>query len=154
MIKDLKGSPMSFEDIENLLYGDSQRYDFIGPPAPISDPRMCAGLLFERWNDASTRSVSFRHGEWPIITIRTDRDFADSSYKHFPVRREAVQSLIDEGILCGTPHMGYTDMKELRLSKPGKKIVVMEWFTKGQAFTDVFCAGASMDGTTGTLDWA
>jgi hypothetical protein len=154
MTEGLKGSPLSFTALEELLFEGSQSQDFIGPPEPIADPRICAGLLFERWNDGSERNVNFRCGDWPVITIRTDRDFGPSSFKFFVARREAIQMLLDAGILRGTPHMGYTDMEALRLSKHGMKIVVTEWFTEGQAFTDIFCAGASIDAATGEASWS
>ena len=142
----IDGPRLSFKTVEKMLFPGSKSRKFVGPPAPITDPRLCAGLLFERWNDGTRRSISNRPGEWPAITL----DIHDEP--RFYVRREVVKLLLEEGVLEGTPEWGYTDMERLRLSDQGKRIVVKEWFTD-QSFFDKFCAGASQNIETGEVSW-
>lgn len=130
----------SFNDIEKMLLRNE---DDVTPRETVTDYRLVAGLLFHRYNDDTRRHIRIENGK-PTLIVRWVESFTAFPPADFPVDPKAVEYLLAERCLEGTPEMGYTDMKKLRLTKHGMRMVLQQWIS-GAGFHDFFEAGGSLD---------
>lgn len=98
-------------------------------PEPISDVRVALVLLFELYNDGTRRRLltkdNFRNRhEIPLVRVETFYNDGGHAGDHdFPIAEAVLDELKREGCLHGTPHMGYTDKTELKLSDAGVELL-------------------------------
>lgn len=88
---------------------------------PIDDELVVLDLLCKRWADYTTREINRRfRRQQPYVEIGQHHEHADSSFKRYLVTDRVADALLAEGLVCGKPEWGYTDMKILRASEAGK----------------------------------
>lgn len=102
-------------------------------PEPITDLGEALVLLYER---DKTQSRIRLDGDLPdgtqgpVIEISVFNGGYGkcelSEQWNFPIARELVESLKAAGVLSGTPHMGYTDHRELRLNERATDLIYEE----------------------------
>ena len=138
-------SDLTFNDIEAMLLREHEK-----PVEVITDHRLVAGLLFHRYNDGTKRHLRVGGGQPTVIVVNTEN--WSPVRLDFPVDPVAVELLLRERCLEGTPEMGYTDMKKLRLTERGMRRVLQEWIG-GAGIHDFFEAGGSLEMGTGQAHW-
>ena len=140
------------------LHQHLNRY-FIGPPWPISDYRIAAGLLFQTYNDRTTRELRttllsrIRDNRSPHIEITWWGERGAYAYQEVLVAEDVVRKLYAENVLEGKKEFGYTDMSRLRLNDLGKRRVVTEWFSDGRTLNNILMAGATVHLGEGRISW-
>lgn len=137
----------SFNDIERMLFRDPEGTT---PRETITDHRIVAGLLFHRYNDDTRRHIRIENGK-PTLIVTWTESFTAFPRADFPVDPKAIELLLAEKCIEGTPELGYTDMKRLRLTKRGMRRVLQEWISGG-GVQDFLEAGGSLSGD-GTAHW-
>lgn len=129
----------SFKELLDYLWPkrdvDGNRID----PEIVTDYRLAAVLLFERWNDGSNRMLRNIRGFPHEIQIRGATSCGGPVT--IPVAKDVVESLLKERIVEGTPYWGGADENKLRLSILGRLRVVRE-FVSDASVRDFFAAGA------------
>ncbi len=146
---DENGPVTTFDDLHKMVFLGRH---FVGPRAPIADYRIAAGLLVERWNDYTRRYIKARR---PNPTLEIEWFYKNGGHADdttVPITQGAIDELLRQGLVSGTPQMGYTDMSRLIITDRGRRRVIQE-FVKGGTVHDVLSSGASLDMRTGHVDW-
>ena len=93
---------------------------------PIDDAMTVLDLLSPRWGDDTYRRVHLpyvRPGSpnyMPAyMEIRHCHDFGDDDVHRFRITERAARELLDERLVSGEKHWGYTDMRELSINESG-----------------------------------
>lgn len=89
--------------------------------APIDDEMTVLDLLTERWGDNTYRLLERWPHERPHVHIEHCRDFGEHAHDRFEVTPGVVERLLALRHIKGTPHWGYTEMRELKTSEFGAK---------------------------------
>jgi hypothetical protein len=148
MTLSLEGPPLRFDEVTRLVFRPSW---FVGPQAPIIDPRFCAGMLFEPRGDTSERTI-FRGGVLPLIKITWHHDLSPSQHKHFPTTDEVVETLFEEEVLESVSAWGNLySARSLRLNNRGNEQVLTKWFANDPTvgIGDYLAAGATFTSKSG-----
>lgn len=119
-----------------------------GPPKPIDDYRLLAGLLFRRWNDRTYRSIQYSTSSLSTLHMESI-DQRVFFYETFKVRSECVVQLHEEDCLEGALH----DRDRVFLSTAGGRRVISEWFNSSAGILDHIAAGAALEVETGNMRW-
>ena len=112
---DAKKKDYTFADIEKILFRDP---DDKSPREIVTDFRLAAGLLFHRYNDDTKRHIRIENGK-PTVIITWSASFTAFPRADIPLDPKVVEELFRARAIEGTPEMGYTDMKKLRLTVHG-----------------------------------
>lgn len=146
----MEAAELTFTRIHEVIYPDRRVF---GPRSVQDDPRLVAGLLFERYGDHSRRFLINRLHQWPYVEITWYRDFSLNTSKKIFVAKDIPSKLLEEHVIAGTPQLGYTDMEKLRLTNRGGKMVLTQWFVNEPfCLTDALSAGATFSSREG-LRW-
>lgn len=126
-------------------------YRLTGPLAPITDYRIAAGLLFERYNSQSYRTCIFAsHGQWSEIVLSQKVRIPDILVKNACIRNLHKEGFLDREWERG---VALVEGEKLRLNKAGMRQVVAEWFVKDSALIECLMAGATYNTESQSLSW-
>ena len=138
---------LTFEVLRNIEMSD---YRFFGPPKPISNYKIAAGLLFERFGSRARRHCVFAsHGLWSEIVLSTDVTGV------ILVTNDCISHLHKEGFLnrVAPRPPGLTSREKLFLNRDGARQVVTDWFASDSDNFQGIAAGAALEISTGKLRW-
>ena len=139
----MESTTLSFDLLKSI---ELQNPTLYGPQKPIDDHRLLAGLLFQRWNDQTQRSVRYSITSFSVIQIRTAGE-RTSSYHTLMVDSTCVVKLNKEQCLEGN----LINRDRLRLSATGAQRVVDEWFASSAGILDHLAAGRTLSVETGEM---
>ena len=143
-----KPKELTFADIDKMLYFDA---DDAPPRDTVTDYRLVAGLLFHRYNDGTKRHIRMGDGA-PLLIISSTEVWFAAGRRDFPIDPKAVDFLLQERAIDGTPEWGRTDMNKLRLTEHGMRLVLQRWIGGG-GIHDFFEAGGSLEMGSGQAHW-
>ena len=102
-------------------------------PEPIEDVWTALALLTEGHNDQTVRAVlkencTKNRRNVPVVRIALySSGYTRSEWTSdhdFPLKADVVDELVRNRYVAGTPHMGYTDNTELKLTEHGERALV------------------------------
>lgn len=108
---------------------------------PIGDADTVLDLLDKRWGDSTIRELyDYRRGQKAYVSIEHVHDFSDMPTYHFEVERGLRAKLLEEGLVWGTKHWGYTDTERVEISDAGRARVAEVCTRMGQVQDRWLCA--------------
>lgn len=86
-------------------------------PEPIDDPMTVLDLLVQSWGDNTVRQIE----RWPHFPTHVHVEHcSDFSYL---ITDEVADQLLAHGWAAGVPKWGYTEMRELRATEFGERVL-------------------------------
>jgi len=109
--------------------------------APIDDVLTVLDLLYVSFFESKIDSTLETYEDAPFVK----RAIYDSGYTRecftrsddYEVTPRVVAELRSRGLIQGTPHWGYTDNNESRISERGKDVLAGAWKATGHTFPDL-----------------
>lgn len=92
---------------------------------PVDDPMVVLDLVCRGWQDGTERCISL----WPHSAPHVEVKHFSGGYERYSgtdrylVTQKAVDYLLSNHLVAGTPEWGYTNMRELRVSKRGEEVL-------------------------------
>lgn len=140
----MESTALSFDLLNSIELRNTMLY---GPQKPIDDYRLLAGLLFQRWNDQTHRSVQYEITSISTICIRSTEPREKPFYRKLKVQSYCVAQLCKEECLEGN----LINRGWLQLSAIGAQRVVDEWFASSAGILDHLAAGRTLSVETGEM---
>ncbi|MDP3725880.1 MAG: hypothetical protein Q8R36_01645 [bacterium] len=126
---------LSLDSVNELLWSGE-------PIAEIADHRVCATLLFDRYNDNTRRFLIIGFHTSPQCVIEWISRGEISRQKTIPVASSVITTLLSEMLVEKYPDLIY-GRQLLRLTRAGRRAVV-ENFCSGSKIHDYLWAGATI----------
>ncbi len=90
---------------------------------PIDDVMTALDLLVKRWGDNSTRELIRYFKDATYIELGYHHDFSPSTIYRFSITARVADEMLARHLVEGTPRWGSTDMKKLRASDYGERVL-------------------------------
>ena len=89
---------------------------------PVSDMVKVLLLLAGNFGDKTQRKLEVRTSEPPFVRVEHYGGHYDEIFDtdYYSVTAEVVQELRRQGFVAGTPHWGYTDENEMKITERGR----------------------------------